>query len=65
MNKKSIKIFGLALIIIVTLVMLIVFYVDFFIRIKILSYRLVIIFLTLILLSNLSAKILVNYFKHN
>jgi len=47
------------------LIGLIILYLNFFDNITVLSYRLVVIFLSIILISNLGARLLSKYFKHH
>lgn len=65
MSKYSLKIVNSLIDLAIALMILIIFYSYVFYRIEALSYRLVIIFLTVIIISNLGAKLMVNYFSRD
>ncbi|MFA5131246.1 MAG: hypothetical protein WC467_02365 [Patescibacteria group bacterium] len=64
MHKNIPKFIDSLLIFLTFLLLLILFYSYFFPEITVTAYRLVTIFLSVIILSNLAAKLLENYFKH-
>ncbi len=65
MKKFLITMLKASTLFLLALIGLITFYVNFFDNIHALSYRLVAIFLSIILISNLGAKLLAGYFKHH
>ncbi len=64
MNKNIPKVLDSLLIFLSFIFLIVVFYSRFFDEITVPAYRWVTIFLSVIILSNLAAKLLENYFKH-
>jgi len=63
MNNNFLKLLKQAIIFFLASTVVIIFYVKFFDHIAMLAYRLVAIFLSLVLISNLAAKLLTYYFR--